>query len=200
MQVSGLFLSHQAAVAQNSGMALAWAILIGMFLAVIFAMILLGRGFQGKSVRNGPAWLDWVSVALAVVGIGVALYMTYVEFSSAQAVCGPIGDCNSVQKSVYARILGVPVGLIGVLGYLAILAAWLYRRLRQDSLAGYAPAGIFGMTAFGTLFSIYLTFLEIFVIHAVCIWCLSSAIIMTLLMLLSLAPAVNWLAVSSEEE
>jgi uncharacterized membrane protein len=105
-----------------------------------------------------------------------------------------------VQTSPYAKVLGVlPVGLLGAFGYIAILVVWFYGRFRSDRLSKYAPMAIFGMTFFGTLYSLYLTFLELFVIKAVCIWCLSSAVIITLLMLISLNPAMQSLEVDDEE-
>jgi uncharacterized membrane protein len=111
------------------------------------------------------------------------------------AVCGPVGDCNAVQSSPYARLFGVlPIGVLGVIGYVAILIAWLWGRLRSDRLAEAAPVIVFGLTVFGVLFSVYLTFLEPFVIGAVCAWCLTSAIVMTLLMLITLPPARQTLA------
>ena len=82
----------------------------------------------------------------------------------------------------------VPVGLLGVLGYLGVVATWLWGRFRDDKLAMFLPIVIFGMTLFGVLVSIYLTYLEPFVIGAVCLWCLSSSVIITLLFLLSLRP------------
>ncbi len=200
MPVTVLLSALQASTNQNDGMVLAWIIMVGMLVAIGYGIFILARGFQGKGSGKRPDWLDWLMLVLVLAGMGVAIYLTYIEVTSAQAVCGPVGDCNSVQKSAYAKILGIPVGLIGALGYLAILVGWAWSRLRKDALADYMPPAIFGMTAFGTLFSIYLTYLEIFVIKAVCIWCLSSAVIMTLLMLFSLAPAANWLAVSGEDE
>jgi uncharacterized membrane protein/thiol-disulfide isomerase/thioredoxin len=135
-------------------------------------------------------WLDTVFIVLVLAGLGVALYLAYVETQAVSAVCGPVGDCNAVQSSPYARLFGVlPVGVLGVIGYLAILAAWIYPRLRSDWLAQVAPLLVFGMTFMGVIFSLYLTYLEPFVIKAVCIWCLTSAVIMTLLLLLSITPA-----------
>jgi uncharacterized membrane protein len=122
-----------------------------------------------------------------LIGCGVAAYMAYVETTQVSAVCGPVGDCNTVQQSAYARLFGVlPIGVLGVLGYIAILVAWLVRRFGRGCPADLAALALLGMTAFGTLFSIYLTFLEPFVIGATCAWCLSSAIIMTLLLWLAL--------------
>jgi uncharacterized membrane protein len=112
-----------------------------------------------------------------------------------------VGDCNAVQSSPYARLFGIlPIGLLGAIGYIAILVTWLWRRYHTDSFSKVAGPIMYGMALFGMLFSIYLTYLELFVIHAVCIWCLSSAVIITALMLLNLPPITQWLAISDEEE
>jgi len=122
----------------------------------------------------------------------VAGYLAYIETQMVQAACGPVGDCNAVQASPYARLFGVlPVGVLGMLGYLAMLGAWGSSRLRRDWLGRVAPPAVFGMALFGTLFSFYLTALELFVIKAVCMWCVISAVVMTLLLLLSLDPALR---------
>jgi uncharacterized membrane protein len=86
------------------------------------------------------------------------------------------------------------------LGYIAILGAWLLQNFRMGAIAKTAGPIMFGMALFGTLFSIYLTYLEIFIIHAVCIWCLSSAVIITALMLLNLPPLTHWLAITDDTE
>ena len=120
--------------------------------------------------------MDWAVPLLSLIGLGVAGYMAYVETQQVQAVCGPVGDCNSVQQSEYARLFGlIPIGVVGVLGYLAILAAWAIYRLSPGRIAQWAGLTLWLMTAGGVLFSIYLTFLEPFVIGATCAWCLSSA-------------------------
>ncbi len=85
----------------------------------------------------------------------------------------------------------VPVGLLGAVGYVAILAAWLLGRKGRGRLAQLAPVFVFGMALFGVLFSIYLTYIELFVIHAVCIWCLTSAVIMALVLALSVGGALD---------
>lgn len=194
---------NNASVGQSltNGFWLAWIIIFGMLLALIISGIVLRRAFQGQGIKEPQGWLAWATPILAILGLGVAIYLTYIEGTKAQAICGPIGDCNAVQSSPYAMIFNViPVGLVGALGYIAILIAWLWRRWRKDKLAESAGLALFGMSAFGVLYSIYLTYLEIFVIRAVCIWCLASAVIITLLMLLSLAPASSWLAVLDEED
>ena len=168
-----------------AGNALAIIVLLGM-------IVTAGRSaavFPHLTPAPLPAWRDWAIPVLSLIGLGVAAYMAYVETTQVSAVCGPVGDCNTVQQSAYARLFGVlPIGVLGVLGYIAILAAWLVRCFGRDRLADLAALALLGMTAFGTLFSIYLTFLEPFVIGATCAWCLSSAIIMTLLFWLALSP------------
>ncbi len=184
--------SDPPAHSQSNGFALAIAIMVAMVAALIYIGVVVMRSLRGFPPRPMPEWLEWATPLLALIGLGVASYLAYVETQAVAAVCGPVGDCNAVQSSEYAKLLGVlPVGVLGALGYAAILAAWLWGRLRSDWLAGYAPLAILGMTLFGTLFSLYLTYLEPFVIRAVCAWCLTSAIVITVLMLLSVGPAMQ---------
>ena len=134
-------------------------------------------------------WSGLVPV-LCLIGLGVAGYLAYVETARVEAVCGPVGDCNTVQQSEYARLFGVlPIGLLGVVGYIMIFLSWSISRSANQRHAAYASLTVSGMAAFGVFFSIYLTFLEPFVIGATCAWCLSSAIVMTALLWLSLPPA-----------
>jgi uncharacterized membrane protein len=184
-----------------SGYWLGWAVMILLGITLVLVILAILRAFQGKPLAAFKGWLDLAIPILAVIGLGVALYLTYVETSEAMAICGPVGDCNTVQSSPYARLFGFfPVGLLGALGFAAMLAAWGWRHWRSDKLAKLAGPALFGMALFGTVFSIYLTYLELFVIHAVCIWCLSSAVIMALLLLLTLPAATQWVAVSDEDE
>lgn len=127
---------------------------------------------------------------LALVGLVVAGYLAFIESTGGEAVCGPVGDCNTVQQSEYAFLFGVvSVGLLGMLSYIAILSAWLIDRWGSEQLADLAQVSIFFMALIGTFFSIYLTFLEPFVIGATCAWCLTSAVVITALMMLSAKPA-----------
>jgi uncharacterized membrane protein len=187
--------------ANNTGMILAWVVMVLMWAALIAAIVLILRAFQGKPLSEHNGWMDFIIPILALVGLGASIYLTYVEMTHARALCGPVGDCNAVQSSPFAKLFGfLPIGLLGALGYLAILGAWLWRCFRKDSIAKLAGPVMNGLAVFGTLFSIYLTYLELFVIRAVCIWCLSSAAIITALMLLSLPPTTQWLAISDEED
>jgi uncharacterized membrane protein len=118
-------------------------------------------------------------IVLATVGLGVASYLTYVHYSGSPPVCTAGGSCLKVQTSVYSKLAGVPVALMGLIGYVAILASLLAREGETSRFATLA------LTIGGFGFSAYLTYRELFSIHAVCEWCASSAVIMTILMLLS---------------
>jgi uncharacterized membrane protein/thiol-disulfide isomerase/thioredoxin len=132
---------------------------------------------------------SWFIPILCLVGLFVAGYLAYVETARVAAVCGPVGDCNTVQQSEYARLFGIlPIGVMGLAGYIMILIAWLGARFGRNGVEHLAALTLLGMTFAGTLFSVYLTFLEPFVIGATCAWCLTSAVLMTVLMLLSLGP------------
>lgn len=175
-----------------NGFRLAVAIMVGMAAALIYAAITVWRGANGTRRSRAPRWTEVAFVPLALAGLSVAAYLAYVETQTVAAICGPVGDCNAVQMSPYATLFGVlPIGVLGVIGYLGMLALWLWGRLRDDALARYVPVLLFGMALFGVLFSLYLTYLEPFVIGAVCIWCLTSAVIMTLLLLLSTKPTAH---------
>ena len=179
------------------GAGLAITALIGMVLALIYAGVMIFGAHQEAKIKPDLPWLANAMPILALVGVSVAGYLAYIETHTIPAVCGPVGDCNTVQSSPYAWVLGVmPVGLLGALGYFAILAAWFWGRFRDDRLARFTPVVIFGMTLFGVLFAIYLTYLEPFVIRAVCLWCLASSVIITLLFLLSLRPMLKALETS----
>jgi uncharacterized membrane protein len=160
-------------------------VLIGM-IASVAAAALFFRRIPGLPLSY--AW-GWLIPALCLIGFGVAGYLAHVETNHVQAICGPVGDCNTVQQSEYARLFGIlPIGILGLFGYGAILLTWVVGRFANHQLASYACLALLGMSAFGVLFSIYLTFLEPFVIGATCAWCLTSAVIMTALLWLSLAP------------
>jgi uncharacterized membrane protein len=119
--------------------------------------------------------LRGIATFLATFGVGVAAYIAIADSGGGSPVCIAGGHgCQTVAESSYSHLLGVNVAIIGIAGYLLLLACAL---LRGDGarIVGFVIA----LTGFG--FSLYLTYLELFTIEAVCQWCVASAVLMTLL-------------------
>lgn len=131
------------------------------------------------------AWRWWLMVLLACAGIGVAGYLSYTHLFELPVICGESQGCDLVAQSVYATMFGIPVAVFGLLTYIALLALLIARRRISENLEAYVTLAVFGLSLLGVLFSAYLTYLELFVILAVCIWCVASALIMTALFILS---------------
>lgn len=128
-----------------------------------------------------PRKLRIVLIVLTVIGVGLASYLTYVHFSGIKPLCGRNGGtCEKVQTSQYSKLAGVPVALIGLIGYVAILGTLL---VPEDERSRFATAAL---TLGGFGFSAYLTYREVFSLKEICEWCVSSAVLLTVLMCLSL--------------
>jgi uncharacterized membrane protein len=172
--------------------------------AVLFLMtgILVLVGFGVGSARlQPPPPPGWLVPVLSIAGMGVAAYLAFVEVTGTEAVCGPVGDCNTVQQSEYAHLFGVlPVGVLGLAGYAAIMVAWLVALRADHRIRRAARLLAWGMAVVATLFSIYLTFLEPFVIGATCAWCLTSAVVTGLLLLATTSVAVQELRAGPASE
>jgi uncharacterized membrane protein len=153
-----------------------------MIFTAIFVIIDFLRG--KKSIFDLiPSWLVPL---FSVFGLGIAIYLTIIEVTHAKAICGPIGSCNLVQQSQYAYLFGIiPIGIIGIFGYSFILFLYILHILGPKKYRKILGFIIWILAWFGLLFSVYLTFLEPFVIGATCIWCITSALIITLLVVAS---------------
>jgi uncharacterized membrane protein len=115
-----------------------------------------------------------VSAAVAVIGLGIASYLTIVHYAGGEPVCAVAHGCATVQKSRYAELAGVPVAVLGLGGYVAILAS-----LTRDGEWARTLTAFIAVAGFA--FSAWLTYVEVVRLDAICIWCVGSAICMTLL-------------------
>ncbi len=102
---------------------------------------------------------------LALAGLAISAYLTWVHYAGIEPVCTGISDCERVQNSDYAELAGIPVAVLGVVGYAAILVS-LALRVEVTVLLSYTAVG----------FSAYLTWAELFKIDAICQWCAASAV------------------------
>lgn len=177
-----------AANPSDGSFILAWIILLGMLAALAFTAWLITK-IDWQTLPRQSQLPPWLFPALALLGLFVSAYLAYVEITHSEAVCGPVGDCNAVQSSSYATLFGIPIAVYGLVFYLAAAALW-YMQPRQATAKRHQQitAALLALTVAGTIFSIYLTILEIFTIQAVCAWCLTSAVVSTVLMLLVAMP------------
>ena len=136
------------------------------------------RSTAAPRVSAGDRRLRTAILVLALIGIGIAGYLTYVHYAGLKVLCLSSGGCETVQASRYAKLGGVPVALLGLLGYIGILGT-LAIKSELGRIAG------FGIALIGFGFSMYLTYRELFTIKAICQWCVSSAVLMTVLAILT---------------
>jgi uncharacterized membrane protein len=124
--------------------------------------------------------LRTAAIACCALGLAIAGYLTYVHYAGIAPVCEIAHGCEKVQSSRWSELAGVPVALLGLLGYAGILAA-----LFVPGEAGLTAAA--GQALVGAGFSAYLTYREVFTLQAICIWCVISAALMATLAALTVA-------------
>jgi uncharacterized membrane protein len=130
--------------------------------------------------------LRGMSLILAGLGLMDAAYLTWVKFADKPVVCiQGLGNCNTVNQSVYSVWNGVPIALIGALAYLVMLGILVFED-KNEFLIDNGRIFILGLSLIGFLYSIYLTYLEIAVIKAICPYCVGSATMMTLILVMTI--------------
>ncbi len=152
------------------------AIVVLFLMVLVFAHILvrLRRGVTSNT-RIANRLLPWVFL----LGSGISAYTAYAALAGVAPVCGPVGDCITVQSSVYSHIFGIPLGIFGLLAYGAILVSWLLAGRFSPGGGGWWHWLPWAIALSGFMFSLRLTTLEPFFIGATCLWCLGSALSMT---------------------
>jgi uncharacterized membrane protein len=128
----------------------------------------------------------WLAVVCAVIGLADSIYLTWLKISCELAVCGGIGDCESVNVSIYSQINGIPIALLGAGAYFVMLL-FLFLESRDDFIGDWSPMIVFGLSLTGTLYSIYLTYIEIAVLKAICPYCVLSAVAVLIIFVISIA-------------
>ena len=129
--------------------------------------------------------LHWGSFILACLGILDATYLLVYKLTSNNAMCFGNGGCHNVNFSSYSEIGGIPVSIFGIIAFL-VIAVILMLEPRLKIAAEYGPLAIFGISLGGVAFTVYLTWLEIYVIHAICPFCVASAVIIAMIFILAI--------------
>jgi uncharacterized membrane protein len=135
-------------------------------------------------------WLYKASIVLVVIGLLVSIYMTIYKLTENNAMCLGSGDCSTVNSSKYSEVYGIPVGFVGVVGYAAILVLHLLEN-RNEFLRRNAILFIFGLSLTGFLFTLYLVYVEFAILKALCPFCLTSQIAMTIIFIISVIRLVR---------
>jgi len=130
--------------------------------------------------RAGQAWL-WAPVIFSALGVLVSGYLSVKRFTGGNLACTRWADCDIVNNSVYAKFYGVPVAFIGLAGYLVLMGLAMAALQAGGAVQRRLLALGFFLTLGGFGFSVYLTYLELYVIEAICVWCVASAVLITLL-------------------
>ena len=130
----------------------------------------------------------WGALAvLALAGMGVAAYLTYTHYADKVVACGSLGRCETVQQSSYSTIAGVPVALLGGLAAAALLTIAVGRLSGLSLAVEWASLAALALTTASVAFAAYLTYIELFVLEAICIYCVALASIFATSWLISLA-------------
>jgi uncharacterized membrane protein len=128
--------------------------------------------------------LRQITIVLAIIGLLVSIYMTVYKYSNNEAMCIGSSGCSEVNASRYSEINGIPVALLGVIGY-SIILALLFLEGRPGFFQQYGTMLLFGVSLIGFLFTLYLIYLEIALIKAYCPFCLTSQAVMTVIFIIS---------------
>ena len=134
--------------------------------------------------------LSQLAILLAIVGLLVSIYMTIYKITSNDSMCIGSGDCKTVNASRYAEVYGIPVAVLGVAGYSAILAV-LFLERKPGFFQENWTLLFFGLSLTGFLFTLYLIFVEVALIKAYCPFCITSQTVMTILFIISVIRLVR---------
>jgi uncharacterized membrane protein len=125
------------------------------------------------------------ALIVAAIGFVDALYLSWVKLAHTEVFCGGSSNCSTVNNSRFAELYGIPIAFLGLGAYVVMIVLLLLEG-QNRTWSEYSPLIVFGMSLIGTLYSIYLTYVEIAVIKAICPYCVVSAVMMVLLLVISI--------------
>jgi uncharacterized membrane protein len=134
-------------------------------------------------MRPSGRSIDWLTLLGILIGLGIAIYLTIVHYRGDLLVCGVAGDCHTVQSSEYAKVGPIPVAILGVMLMGTLLVLWLVRVAGPARAEWTVGIGLVLLVA-AVAAEAYLTWVEIWVIEAICQWCVVFAIILSALLVL----------------
>ncbi|RJP52879.1 MAG: vitamin K epoxide reductase family protein [Anaerolineaceae bacterium] len=129
-------------------------------------------------------WLYRASIALAIIGLLVSIYMTVYKYTGNEGMCLGSGDCSTVNASRFSEVNGIPVAVVGIVGYMAILGVHFLEK-RNALFEKNGSLLIFGMGLAGFVFILWLIYVEIALLKAICPFCVASQAAMTLIFIIA---------------
>ena len=129
-------------------------------------------------------WLYRASIALVIIGIAVSIYMTIYKISGNDGMCLGSGDCSTVNASRFSEVNGIPVAVFGIIGYAAILFVHIFET-RNEFFRKNGTLLIFGMALTGFLFTLWLVYVELALLNAICPFCVTSQVAMTIIFIIA---------------
>ncbi|MBN8654705.1 MAG: vitamin K epoxide reductase family protein [Anaerolineae bacterium] len=129
-------------------------------------------------------WLYRASIALVIIGLAVSIYMTIYKISGNDGMCLGSGDCSTVNASRFSEVNGIPVAVFGIIGYVAILFVHIFET-RNEFFRRNGTLLIFGMGLTGFLFTLWLVYVEIALLNAICPFCVTSQVAMTIIFIIA---------------
>ncbi len=136
------------------------------------------------SVSKKDFRLRWTSIILSILGLADSIYLAWIKLANATAACAGIGDCESVNNSPYAEIGGIPIAVLGAGAYLLMILV-LVMEPRATFWKENSPLIVFGLSLVGVLYSVYLTYVEVAILHAICPYCVISAVLLVAILAIS---------------
>ena len=131
-----------------------------------------------------------ITVAITILGLLVSIYMTIYKFTSNDAMCVGSGDCHTVNASKYSEVNGIPVAVLGVVGYTALLGiSWIERK--PGFFKDNGSMIFFGISLLGFFFTLWLVYVEVVLLKAYCPFCITSQVSMTSIFILSVIRVVR---------
>lgn len=146
---------------------------------------------MGKNTGKPTQSLSSTIIRIAaLIGMLDSIYLAYVKLANTEIYCTPgLGECDVVNASQWSTLFGVPLGIYGVIGFMTLLLIELFAE-KIAFLSPHKEILLFALSLAGFLFSLYLTYIELFILHAICQWCVLSALMITVIFIGSILKLV----------
>ena len=129
-------------------------------------------------------WLYRAMIALVIIGLAVSVYMTIYKYTGNDGMCLGSGDCSTVNASRFSEVNGIPVAVFGIVGYAAILIVLFYEN-KNEFFRKNGTLMVFGMSLTGFLFTLWLVYVELELLKAICPFCVTSQVAMTIIFIIA---------------